>query len=68
MVRGEKYVNRRVSPKAVGRIGEADRCRPLGDDPSSDGGWLEEEILKVLMGADVEFGSENFGSTCVEEE
>ncbi|MCH0562194.1 hypothetical protein [Streptomyces sp. MUM 2J] len=61
-------MNRRDSSQAGRRTGEGDMDRTADDDPLGKGGWLDEEILKVLMGADVEFDPEDLWSTCVEEE
>ncbi|MFE0642122.1 hypothetical protein ACFW2Y_11020 [Streptomyces sp. NPDC058877] len=54
-------MNRRDSSRAVGGTdwGEGDR---LADAESlGESGWLDEEILKVLMGADVEVDPEGVG-------
>ncbi|MGI5401895.1 hypothetical protein ACQEVG_21120 [Streptomyces sp. CA-135486] len=61
-------MDRRISPKVVGRISEAEEHETADIDPSSEGDWLAGEILKVLMGADVEVEPEGAGSTCVGEE
>ncbi|WP_435059426.1 hypothetical protein [Streptomyces sp. bgisy060] len=61
-------MNRRDSSQAGRRTGEGDTDRTADADPLGEGGWLDEEILKVLMGADVEFGPEDLRSTCVEED
>ncbi|MFY1677360.1 hypothetical protein [Streptomyces sp. WMMC905] len=61
-------MNRRDSSQAGRRTGEGDMDQTADADPLGEGGWLDEEILKVLMGADVEFDPEDLGSTCVEED
>lgn len=61
-------MNRRDSSQAGRRTGGRKMDRTTDADPPDEGGWLDEEILKVLWGADVEFNPEDLGSTCVEEE
>lgn len=61
-------MNRRDSSRADRRT-NGGGVNPATDvDPPGEDDWLDGEILKVLMGADVEFESEDLGSTCVEEE
>ncbi|WP_236244271.1 hypothetical protein [Streptomyces sp. CC210A] len=61
-------MNRRDSSQADRVTGEGEVDQTADTDPLGGGDWLDEEILKVLMGADVEFDPEDLGSTCVEEE
>lgn len=61
--------------------GDATGCEPSGAErvaashvgapevePAGEGRWRDVEILKVLMGADVEMDSEMLPSACVEAE
>ncbi len=61
-------MNRRDSSQAGRGADEGGRDRTTDPEPPGEGDWLGEEILKVLLGADVEFDPEDLGPTCVGEE
>ncbi|MFD3926480.1 hypothetical protein [Streptomyces sp. NPDC058614] len=64
---GEDGDARGREPSGVERVAASQAGAPEVE-PAGEGGWWDAEILKVLMGADVEMDSEILPVACVEAE